>query len=100
MPNTAMFGPLISVDPIINKLSCHVGANAVLCQKMKYNIEDFNLENYKRPQKLSYDLIDAKTNKKVLGIGEKLPRLKLRSIFSIMGTLNKPLEVPKYNFLL
>ena len=33
---------------------------------------DFNLENYKRPQKLSYDLIDAKNNKKVLGAGEKL----------------------------
>ena len=35
-------------------------------------ITDFNLENYKRPQKISYDLIDAKTNKKVLSAGEKL----------------------------
>ena len=35
-------------------------------------ITDFNLENYKRPIKLSYDLIDAKNNKKVLGKGEKL----------------------------
>ena len=35
-------------------------------------ITDFNLENYKRPQKLSYDLIDAKNNKKVLSAGEKL----------------------------
>ena len=35
-------------------------------------ITDFNLENYKRPLKLSYDLIDAKNNKKVLGKGEKL----------------------------
>ena len=33
---------------------------------------DFNVENYKRPQKLSYDLIDAKSNKKVLSVGEKL----------------------------
>ena len=33
---------------------------------------EFNLENYKRPQKLSYDLIDAKNNKKVLVKGEKL----------------------------
>ena len=33
---------------------------------------DFNLNNYKRPQKLSYDLIDANNNKKVLGKGEKL----------------------------
>ena len=46
--------------------------------KYKYNSEtkswstDFILDNYKRPQKLSYDLIDAKSNKKVLGAGEKL----------------------------
>ena len=30
------------------------------------------MDNYKRPLKLSYDLIDAKNNKKVLGKGEKL----------------------------
>ena len=35
-------------------------------------ITDFNLDNYKRPLKLSYDLIDAKNNKKVLGAGDKL----------------------------
>ena len=35
-------------------------------------ITDFNLENYKRPIKLLYDLIDSKSNKKVLGKGEKL----------------------------
>ena len=46
--------------------------------KYTYNLEnkswitDFNVENYKRPQKLSYDLIDAKNNKKVLAAGEKL----------------------------
>ena len=34
-------------------------------------ITDFDLDNYKRPLKLSYDLIDAKNNK-VLGKGEKL----------------------------
>ena len=33
---------------------------------------DFNLDDYKRPIKLSYDLIDAKNNKKILGKGEKL----------------------------
>ncbi len=33
---------------------------------------NFNPENYKRPIKLSYDLIDAKTNKKILSKGEKL----------------------------
>ena len=32
----------------------------------------FNLENYKRPIKISYDLIDADTGKKVLSKGEKL----------------------------
>ena len=35
-------------------------------------ITDFNLDNFKRPLKISYDLIDAKTNKKVLNKGEKL----------------------------
>ena len=33
---------------------------------------NFDPENYKRPLKLSYDLIDAKNNKKVLRSGEKL----------------------------
>ncbi len=33
---------------------------------------DFVPENYKRPIKLSYDLIDAKNNKKLLSKGEKL----------------------------
>ena len=35
-------------------------------------ITDFNLENYKRPIKLSHDLIDAKNNKKVLSKGDRL----------------------------
>ncbi len=35
-------------------------------------ITDFNPENYKRPIKLSYDLIDSKNSKKVLLKGEKL----------------------------
>ena len=35
-------------------------------------ITDFNPENYKRPIKLSFDLIDSKTNKKILSKGEKL----------------------------
>ena len=33
---------------------------------------DFNPENFKRPIKLSFDLIDASNNKKVLSKGEKL----------------------------
>ena len=35
-------------------------------------VTDFNPENYKRPIKLSHDLIDSKSNKKVLPKGEKL----------------------------
>ena len=50
---------------------------------------DFNLDNYKRPLKLSYDLIDAKTNKKILGKGEKLniviaKKLKEKGLNSIL----------------
>ena len=33
---------------------------------------DFNPENYKRPIKISYDLVDSKNNKKILSKGEKL----------------------------
>ena len=46
--------------------------------KYQYNSEtknwstEFKSENYKRPIKLSYDLIDANTGKKVLSKGEKL----------------------------
>ncbi len=35
-------------------------------------ITDFNPENYKRPIKLSYDLINSKNNNKILSKGEKL----------------------------
>ena len=35
-------------------------------------LTNFNPENYKRPIKLSYDLIDSKNNKKILSKGEKL----------------------------
>ena len=43
-------------------------------------ITDFNLDNYKRPLKLSYDLIDAKNNKKVLGKGEKVKYCNCKKI--------------------
>ena len=51
-------------------------------------ITDFDLENFKRPLKLSYDLIDAKNNKKVLGKGEKIniviaKKLKEKGLSSI-----------------
>ena len=35
-------------------------------------VTDFNPANYKRPIKLSYDLMDSKNNKKILSKGEKL----------------------------
>ncbi len=35
-------------------------------------ITNFDINNFKRPVKLAYDLIDAKNNKKVLSKGEKL----------------------------
>ncbi len=46
--------------------------------KYTFNLEskrwltEFNPENYRRPIKLSYDLIDSKNNKKILSKGEKL----------------------------
>jgi DNA-directed RNA polymerase subunit beta len=51
-------------------------------------------ENYKRPIKLSYDLIDAKTNKKVLNKGDKLNliianKLKEKNLSSILVTNNE-----------
>ena len=38
----------------------------------KYWVTDFNPENYKRPIKISYDLIDSNSGKKILSKGEKL----------------------------
>ena len=38
----------------------------------KYWVTDFNPENYKRPIKISYDLIDSVNGKKILSKGEKL----------------------------
>ena len=35
-------------------------------------VTNFDTNNYKRPIKLLFDLIDAKTNKKMLSKGEKL----------------------------
>ena len=41
-------------------------------QESKKWLTNFIPENYKRPIKLSYDLIDSKNNKKILSKGEKL----------------------------
>jgi len=52
-------------------------------------ITDFDPTNYKRPIKLSYDLIDSKNNKKILSKGEKLnfiiaQKLKEKGLKSIL----------------
>ena len=41
-------------------------------QNSKKWITNFDFNNYKRPIKLIFDLVDAKTNKKILSKGEKL----------------------------
>ena len=67
---TILYALGFSKDKIINTF--------YTTNKYTYNSElkswttDFNPEDYKRPIKLSYDLFDAKNNKKVLGKGEKL----------------------------
>ena len=42
---------------------------------------NFNPENYKRPIKLSYDLIDSKTNKKILAKGELKAKIDISANF-------------------
>ena len=67
---TFLFALGFSKDAIIETF---YSSNKYLYNKeAKSWITDFNVDNYKRPLKLSYDLIDAKNNKKVLGKGEKL----------------------------
>ena len=57
-------------------------------------IKDFNPDNYKRPIKLSYDLIDSKNNKKILSKGERLNLIIARKLYekglkSILITQNE-----------
>jgi len=68
--STFLFALGFSKDKIIDTF---YSSNIYLYNKESKNwITDFNLENFKRPLKLPYDLIDAKTNKKILGKGEKI----------------------------
>ena len=70
MPITILFALGFNKDKIIETF--------YTTNKYTYNPEtkswstQFNPENYKRPIKLSFDLIDSKNNKKVLSKGEKL----------------------------
>ena len=68
--STFLFALGYSKEKIINTF---YSSNKYSYDKDSKNwITDFNLDNFKRPLKISYDLIDAKTNKKVLNKGEKL----------------------------
>ena len=59
-----------SKDKIINTF---YSSNKYTYNKDTNNwITDFNIDNFKRPQKIPFDLIDADKNKKVLSKGEKL----------------------------
>ena len=62
-------------------------------------IADFNPDEYKRPIKLSYDLLDAKNGKKILSKGEKLniiiaKKLQEKGLKSIL--ISKEETVGKY----
>jgi len=68
--STFLFALGLSRDEIINTFYTHdlFQYNA----KSKMWSTKFKPENYKRPMKLSYDLVDANTNKKHLSKGDKL----------------------------
>ena len=68
-------------------------------EETKSWITDFNPENYKRPIKLSFDLVDSKNNKKILSKGDKLNfiianKLKEKGLKSI--SINNDDMIGKY----
>ena len=67
---TILFALGYSKDKIINTF--YSSSNYSYSDKTKSWHTNFNPENYKRPIKLPFDLVDANTNKKVLSKGEKL----------------------------
>ena len=84
--STFLFALGFSKDKIIETF--YSTSKYIYNQDTKSWITDFDLENYKRPLKLAYDLVDSKTNKKVLGKGEKLniviaKKLKEKGLSSI-----------------
>ncbi len=68
--STILFALGLNRDEIINTFY-QVNKYYFDKQNKKW-VTDFISENFKRPVKLSYDLVDANTNKKVLAKGEKL----------------------------
>ena len=84
--STFLYALGYSKDKIINTF--YSTSKYTYEKESKNWIVDFDLDNYKRPLKLSFDLIDAKNNKKVLGKGEKLnqviaKRLKEKGLAAI-----------------
>ena len=84
---TILFALGFSKEKIINTF--YNTAKYTYVPESKMWIMDFEPENYKRPIKLSFDLIDAKTNKKILSKGEKLnfiiaKKLKEKGLKSIL----------------
>ena len=84
---TILFALGFSKEKIINTFYTTSKYNLNLERKMWST--EFNAENYKRPIKLSYDLIDSKNNKKILSKGDKLnfiiaQKLKEKGLSSIL----------------
>ena len=67
---TILFALGLTKEKIINTF--YSTNNYKFDQSSKKWITNFDFNNYKRPIKLIFDLIDAKTNKKMLSKGEKL----------------------------
>ena len=65
-----MFALGLTKEKIINTF--YSTNNYKFDQSSKKWITNFDFNNYKRPIKLTFDLVDAKTNKKILSKGEKL----------------------------
>ena len=94
---TILFALGFTKDKIIEKF--YTTDKYTFDQNTKLWTTDFKPENFKRPIKLSYDLIDAKNNKKVLGKGEKLniviaKKLSEKGLKSIL--INKEQLIGKY----
>jgi len=67
---TILFALGFSKEKIVNTF--YSSSKYIFNEESKHWTTDFNPEEYKRPIKLPYDLIDSKNKKKLLSKGEKL----------------------------
>ena len=67
---TILFALGLNKDKIINTF--YTTSSFILDKTTKKWKTKFNPDNYKRPVKINYDIIDAKNNKKLVSKGEKL----------------------------